>query len=66
MRKAFDLLSEVSPITAVALLALAEPIEGAPTFHLGYAVMESRRGGRRVQRTAMAAIDEICHGFRPN
>ena len=36
-------LVEGGEVTAVALLALTEPIEGVPTFQLGYAVMESRR-----------------------
>ncbi|OQW72056.1 MAG: hypothetical protein BVN33_13860 [Proteobacteria bacterium ST_bin13] len=43
-------LVEDGDVTAVALLALNEPIEGVPTFQLGYAVMESRRGGGRAQR----------------
>lgn len=41
-------------------LGLNEPIKGVPTFQLGYAVLESRRGGGRAQRIVMAAIDEIC------
>jgi len=48
------------------ILALTEPIEGMPTFQLGYAVMESRRGGGRAQPIAMAAIDAICRGLRRN
>lgn len=59
-------LIEDGEVTAVALLALTEPIEGVPTFQLGYAVMESRRGSGRAQRIAMAAIDEICRGLRRN
>ncbi|WP_157219528.1 hypothetical protein [Flavisphingomonas formosensis] len=53
-------------VTAVALLALTEAIEGVPTFQLGYAVMEARRGTGRAQRVAMAAINEICRGLRRN
>lgn len=59
-------LAEAGEITAVALLALTEPIEGVPTFQLGYAVMESRRGCGRAQRIAMAALDEISRGLRRN
>lgn len=59
-------LVEGGEVTAVALLALTEPIEGVPTFQLGYAVMESRRGCVRAQQIAMAAIDEICRGLRRN
>jgi hypothetical protein len=59
-------LIEGGEVTAVALLALTEPIEGVPTFQLGYAVIESRRGCGRAQRIAMAAIDEICRGLRRN
>lgn len=50
-------LVEGSEVTAVALLALTEPIEGVPTFQLSYAVMESRRGGGRAQRIVVAAIN---------
>jgi hypothetical protein len=59
-------LVEGGEVTAVALLALTEPIEGVPTFQLGYAVMESRRGAGRAQRVAMTAINEICRGLRRN
>lgn len=59
-------LVEGAEVTAVALLALTEPIEGVPTFQLGYAVMESQRGAGRAQRVAMAAINEICRGLRRN
>jgi hypothetical protein len=59
-------LVEDGDVTAVALLALTEPIEGVPTFQLGCAVMEARRGAGRAQRVAMAAINEICRGLRRN
>lgn len=59
-------LVEAGDVTAVALLALTEPIEGVPTFQLGYAVMESHRCCGRAQRIAVAAIDEICRGLRRN
>lgn len=59
-------LFEGGEVTAVALLALTEPIEGVPTFQLGYAVMESRRGSGSAQRIAKAAIDEICRALRRN
>lgn len=59
-------LVEGGEVTAVALLALTEPIEGVPTFQLGYAVMETRRGCGRAQRIAVAAIDEICRGLLRN
>ena len=59
-------LAEGGDVTAVALLALTEPIEGVPTFQIGYAVMESRRGCGRAQRITMAAIDEMCRGLHRN
>ncbi|GBR02118.1 N-acetyltransferase [Gluconobacter cerinus] len=59
-------LVEGGEVTAVALLALTEPIEGVPTFQLGYAVIESRRSNGRAQRVAMAAIDELCRGLCRN
>jgi hypothetical protein len=59
-------LAEGGEVTAVALLALTEPIEGVPTFQLGYAVLEPLRGCGRAQRIAMAALDEIFGGLRRN
>lgn len=59
-------LVEGGEVTAVALLALTEPIEGAPAFQLGYAVIKWHRGCGRAQQIAMAAIDEICRGLRRN
>lgn len=59
-------LVEGSEVTAVALLALTEPIEGVPTFQLGYAVIEACRGEGRGQRIATAAVEEVCHGLRRN
>lgn len=52
-------LTEGGDVMAVALLALTEPIEGVPTFQLGYAVIESRRGCGRAQRIAMAATAAV-------
>ena len=59
-------LVEGGEVTAIALFALTEPIDGLPTFQLGYAVMESRRGCGRAQRIVMAAIEEICCGLSRN
>lgn len=62
-------LVEGGEVTAVALLALTEPIEGVPTFQLGYAVMESRRRAdarsvSRWQRSTRYAAGFAGTGFR--
>lgn len=59
-------LVEGGEVTAVALLALTEPIDGVPTFQLGYAVLEARRGAGRAQRIVAAAIDEASQGLSRN
>ena len=49
-------------VNAVALLALAEPIQDAPCFQLGYAVRKDCRGQGKGHAIVAAAIDEFVTG----
>ncbi|MCA3233549.1 MAG: GNAT family N-acetyltransferase [Cupriavidus sp.] len=54
---------EAGVVTALAMLALGEPMEDGPCFELGYAVPEHLRGQGRAQSAVRSALAEIKHGF---
>lgn len=50
---------ENDEVTALALIAPAEPVEGKPCFQIGYAVAEHLRGEGRGKAIAQAAIKDF-------
>ncbi|MER8562063.1 hypothetical protein [Mesorhizobium sp. M0578] len=50
-------------MTAIAILAVFEPIEGLPCFQLGYAVPEQYRNQGRAKAVVKAALAELQHGI---
>ncbi|RUU10751.1 N-acetyltransferase [Mesorhizobium sp. M7A.T.Ca.TU.009.01.3.2] len=50
-------------VTAIAILAVAEPMEGIQCFQLGYAVPEQYRNQGRAKEVVRAALTELQHGF---
>ncbi|RUZ19897.1 MULTISPECIES: N-acetyltransferase [unclassified Mesorhizobium] len=50
-------------VTAIAILAVAEPMQGLPCFQLGYAVPEQCRNQGRAKEVVTAALAELKHGF---
>ena len=56
-------LIENRRVIAVAILALADPVEGVPCFQIGYAVIESMRGRGIATNTLKQAIEEMQNGL---
>lgn len=50
-------------VTAVAILILAEPIDGEQCFGLGYAVRQSHRGRGLAKAIVDVAIAELANGM---
>ncbi|MER8976471.1 MULTISPECIES: hypothetical protein [unclassified Mesorhizobium] len=50
-------------VTAIAILAVVEPIEGLPCFQLGYGVPEQYRNQGRAKAVVEAALAELQHGI---
>jgi hypothetical protein len=51
-------------VEAIAIFALAEPVQGIPCFGLGYAVIEPLRHRGLASATVRAALEELTHGLR--
>ena len=56
-------LLDGSKVQAVALFAMAAPIEGLTCFNIGYAVAEQPRGKGIASSLLERAIKEMAHGF---
>ncbi len=55
---------EKDQVTALAIFASIEPLDGVPCFQLGYAVLPEKRGQGRARDLVTAAIAEMHNGFR--
>jgi hypothetical protein len=55
---------EENEVTALAIFATVEPLDGVPCFQLGYAVLDGKRGHGRAARLIRAAIEEMRNGWR--
>jgi GNAT superfamily N-acetyltransferase len=55
---------ENNDVTALAVFAVVDPIDGIPCFQLGYAVLPEKRGQGRARDLVNAAIAEMRNGFR--
>jgi hypothetical protein len=53
-------------VTALAILAPAEPMNGLPCFQAGVAVPEAHRGKGYAKGVLAAAINELSHGLLRN
>lgn len=56
-------LLDGTKVQAVALFAMADPIEGVPCFNIGYAVAEQLRGNGIASSLLERAVKEMAHGF---
>jgi RimJ/RimL family protein N-acetyltransferase len=54
---------EHQTVTALAMLVLVDPIEGALCFNIGYAVPDAYRNQGRAKDIVDAAISEMGHGL---
>lgn len=53
-------------ITALAMLAMVDPVKGVPCFQLGVAVPDALRGQGRAKRIVRSALAELKHGSAKN
>lgn len=53
-------------VTALAMFAMVDPMDGLPCYQVGYAVPEAYRGEGRAKSVVEAAIAELRHGLLRN
>lgn len=53
-------------VTALVILVVSDPIDGAPCFQIGYAVPEAYRQQGRAKQAVRAAIAELEYGLTRN
>lgn len=59
-------VSAAGTVEGIAMLGVSEPIDGVPTFGLGYAIAEPFRGNGLAAEIANKAIEEFRNGAARN